>query len=235
MATRKTTKTTDKKKPVTRKTTVKVENPVTENTESRVSASRPRRLPKFRPARRFIVPIVIIAVIGVAIYLLLTKFVIAWVDKKPIFAIQYYSQLDQKYGSALKDQMVSEQLVEDEAANRHVSASEQEVNDQIKTIYDQEGGQANVEQILASQGLTPDEFKQQVKLQILINKMFGNNVTVTDDEVNKYIDDNKSQFPDVNDTVKSQVKDQLKSDKVRTAFQDWLQKALKDKSRVIRT
>lgn len=234
MATRRTTTRKTAKTPVKKTRTRKNETTVSEVISSQVNGSRIERLKKLAVAKKIIVPLVIVVIVGLVIYLAMTKLVIAWVDQRPIWWFQYYSDLNSKYGDNLKQQLISEQLIEDEAQNRHVSASQQEINSQLQTIISQEGGQSNLDSVLAQQGLSMDELKHQIKLQILVNKMFGQNVTVSDAEINQYIQDNKSQFPDVNDTIKGQVKDQLKQQKIINAFQAWLAQT-EQSNRIIKT
>lgn len=203
-------------------------------TQSRMEDKQLNKLKRLAAVRKFVLSLIVVLVVGLAIYLTMTRLVIAWVDRRPVWWFEYYSALSEKYGGSLKQQLINEQLVEDEARNRHVSASQQEVNSRLQAIVTQEGGQSNLDVILAQQGLSVDELKKQIMLQILVNKMFGQNVRVTGDEVNQYIQDNKSQFPDVNDTVRSQVRNQLEQQKVIEAFQAWLAQAEKS-NRVIRT
>jgi foldase protein PrsA len=159
---------------------------------------------------------------------------VAWVDGKPITIFSYYHALDQKYGKDTKDQMISEQLVTDEAAKRGVSVSQDEVNSQIKLLEDQASGSANLNDILAQQGLTRSDFEKQIKLQSLIKKMFDSEASVSSQDVDNYIQQNKSQLPDpVDDKTKQSITDQLKQQKLVQAFQTWLSGA-QNSNRVIK-
>ncbi len=178
--------------------------------------------------RRIIIPIVILAIL-IGLVLLAQKYlVIAWVDNKPITLFQYYQSMDSQYGSQTKDELIREQLILDEASKRKVAVSTQEIDAQIKKYQDQSQGIDNFNQALAAQGLTLESLKKQVKLQLLIQKMFGSSATVSDDEVTKYISDHKDQLPaDITDTVKQSVRDQLSQQKLVDAFQAWLATAEK--------
>lgn len=171
----------------------------------------------------------------VLVALLAAKFLtIAWVDNHPISWFEYYSTLNSKYGSDLKDQMISQQLVLDEANSRHTSVSDQDVNNEISTIKAQSGGDANFNQLLQQQGLTMPELQKQVKLQLLIQKMFSSEASVSADEVTKYISDNKDQYPNPDASTEAQVRQQLQQQKLVDVFRNWLTQAQASK-RVVKT
>jgi hypothetical protein len=173
-------------------------------------------------------------IIVALLLILLPHLAVAWVDGKPITIFSYYHALDQKYGKDTKDQMISEQLVTDEAAKRGVSVSQDEVNSQIKLLEDQASGSANLNDILAQQGLTRSDFEKQIKLQSLIKKMFDSEASVSSQDVDNYIQQNKSQLPDpVDDKTKQSITDQLKQQKLVQAFQTWLSGA-QNSNRVIK-
>lgn len=155
--------------------------------------------------------------------------IIAWVDKTPVTRIQMYLELEKKYGQDVKEQLIIETLVENEAVRRGVSINQAEVDNSLKKLEDQYGGKDKLNQILQVQNMTPDELKKQLRFQVLIEKMFSKDVSVSDDEVKKYISDNKEQFPEFTDDessesakVKSDIADQLKRQKVSQSFSTWL-------------
>ncbi len=151
---------------------------------------------------------------------------VAWVDNKPITRVELYKDLDQKYGKDMREQLIVQQLLEDEARNKDAVATNDEVNAQIKKIEDQQGGADRLKEVLQVQGINQDEFKKLVRLQILKEKIFGRGIDVSDDEVNKYVESNKQQFPEVTDKLKSDVKEQLRQQKINNNFNAWLKDTL---------
>lgn len=183
--------------------------------------------------RRLITMIAIAVGLGVLLFLAYRTLVLAWVDQTPVSRWSYYQQLDQKYGKELKDQLISEQLINNEAKKRNVSVDDGEINNEIKKIEDQQGGASQLAQILELQGMTMDELRKQVRFQVLIKKMFGQNINITDEQVNQYVEENKAQLGEVNDELKAQVKDQLQLQKVSQDFNAWLTEA-KSGNRVVK-
>ena len=190
--------------------------------------------------RRFVLPILGGLILLSLAYLANRYLVIAWVDNKPITKFELLSALDQKYGQDLREQLIVERLIESEAGKRGVTVSGQELNSQIKKIEDEQGGADKLNQILQLQGLSQSEFKKLVRLQIMREKMFGQGVTVSDDEVNRYIEQNKANLPGTNNDASSEaklkdnVREQLRQQKINASFSSWLRDNLKS-SRVQRS
>lgn len=177
--------------------------------------------------------VVSVLLVIVALVILIPHLVVAWVDKRPITAFDYYRTLDQKYGNDTKEQLISEKLVEDEASKRGIKADKTEIDSQIKKTEDQASGSANLDLALQQQGLTRSDFEKQVRLQILIKKMFQSEATVSSQEVDQYIEQNKDQLGEITDQSRISIEDQLKQQKLLSAFRAWLQQA-QQSNRVVR-
>jgi parvulin-like peptidyl-prolyl isomerase len=235
-----TKKTTPKR---TTKAATRVKEPKKEVILEEVTSAEINDTPKASPKRiskNIILPLLGLLIFAALVWLAARYLVIAWVDKKPITRIEYYQNLESRYGKDIKEQMIVEKLILDEAQNRGVSVSDQEVDTEINKFVAQQGGQEQLNQILQMQGLNMDQLKRLVRLQLLRQKMFGANIQVSDDELNKYITENKDALvatpgvePTLTEQEKQQIKEQLKQQKVNEAFQAWLDQALQS-SRVQR-
>jgi len=109
-----------------------------------------------------------------------------------------------------------------------------------KELETQQGGPEQLKQILEIQGMNMEDLKKQIEFQVMIEKMFGQDVQISDEEIKNYIKANKEQFADVIDpeaSISAETKDQvsslLKRQKTAKSFNDWLKDTLQS-SRVIR-
>lgn len=159
--------------------------------------------------------------------------VVAWVDKTPITRIELYRQLETRYGREMTDQIITETLIQNEAKERKVSVSDEDVNAEIKKLEDQQGGGDKLDQILSFQGISRDQLTKQIWYQLLIKKMFGEGVVVSDEEVNKYIEENQENLGEVDEKLRQAVKEQLLMQKIGQSFNTWLTEN-KNSSRVTR-
>lgn len=187
----------------------------------------------FKPTKRFWTVLVGILILGGLVFLFARYFVVAWVDKQPVTRFELYQKLDQRYGKDMTEQIVVEKLILNEAKMRGINVGNDQVQAEIAKIEQQQGGAEQFNQILEMQGISRSELNQIIRIQLLRDQMFGQNINITDQEVDQFISDNKDQFPQVDDALKTEVKDQLKQQKINSEFNNWLQSALQS-SRVVK-
>lgn len=180
--------------------------------------------------------------VGLLLLLLGKYMVVAWVDNKPVTRFEYYSVMDKKFGNETRENLIVEKLFMSEAAKRRVSVTNQEVSDEIKKIEERAGGADQLAQALQANGMSQEDLNQRIKLELLKQKMFGEGITVSDEELDKYIEENKQSLPTtITDNTSSEsarlkegLKEQLKQQKVDEDFNKWLSEVLKS-SRVVRS
>lgn len=185
----------------------------------------------------FVGGIIILAIFG-------GKFlVVAWVDKKPVTLFEMYNRLNTQYGKDMREQLIVEKLLAHEAQTKGVFVTDNEIQSEIKRVEEEQGGPDKLAQILELQGISKDDLNRLIKLNLLRQKLFGREVTTSEEEISKYMEENKTilqtQYPDseteatVAAKMKKDVSEQLKMQKVTANFNSWLQEALKS-SRVVR-
>jgi parvulin-like peptidyl-prolyl isomerase len=128
-------------------------------------------------------------------------------------------------GQKVLDNKVTETLIFQEAKNRKINPTDEEINAKIKDIEkDITSKGQNLDNLLKAQGQTRDDLKQQVKIQTIIEKMFDKDINVTEKEAKDYFEQNKASYgTDVTYESKAQeIKDGLKNQKLADKFQAWL-------------
>lgn len=218
-------KTTAKKAPA--KTAVKSTTPVTTietekpKTATTTTTTQPQTV---RLRKSYVALIIIIVLLGAALYYFRGLFVAAVVNGQPISRLEVVQQAEKQSGKQTLDTLVRDALIEQEAKKENVTVSDKEVNDEIATLQDnlKKQGQT-LDQVLATQGMSQDDLRRLIKLDKLVQKMVGKNVKVSDQEVNDYIAKNKDSLPNTDAaTMKKQVKAQLVQQKTNEAVQSWL-------------
>lgn len=181
------------------------------------------------------IPYFIAAGLGVAllVYFLSKFLVIAWVDNKPVTRISLYQNLEKRYGNDAREQLIVETLVGSEAQKRKVSVSNDELNAELLKTQEKYGGADQFNQLIQGQNVTLDEVKKQIRLQLLMNKMFGGSVNISDEEVDKYIQDNGEvlslEGKEATEVakIKADTKEELKQQKVNEEIGKWIDETLK--------
>lgn len=222
-----TRSTTPRKRAVT-KSTVSKTTPVTTVPKNRLTPFTASPV-KFR--RSSVITGVIVVAVILLLYIFRSVFVVATVNGQPISRLQLYQELEKQGGKQALSGIITETLITQEAAKEHVTVSDQEVNDQIKSIEQNLAKQGQkLDQVLTAQGMTQKQLTDQIKLQKLAEKMAAKNITVSDKEISDYIEQNKDNLPQGQDekTLRASVSDRLKQQKVNDKIQSWLQNLQKN-------
>jgi len=161
---------------------------------------------------------VIIIALAVLVYALKGLFIVATVDGSPISRLAVIQKLEKASGKNLLDSLIAEKLVRNEAKAKGIVVSDDEVNAEIKNIENQiTTGGSTLDEALASQGMSLNDLKTQIILKKELEKLIADKITVTDEEVAKYIKDNTISIPKGEEaTTTAQIKEGLKNQKLST-------------------
>lgn len=185
--------------------------------------------------------VIVLAVIGL-LFTASRFWVIAWVDNKPVTKFELYSVLESRDAGKTKEELIVNALVKSEGSKQRQSVSDGEVEAEIKKIEENQGGAEQLDQILSIRGLTREDFLKLVSQQLLIQKLFGKDVNITEEDVDKYIATEKASLdpkilasPESSEAARMRegVKEQLKWDKVNENYNNWLKENL-ESSRISR-
>ena len=158
----------------------------------------------------------------------------AVVNNKPIFRASVNSALQSRYGTQTLENMITEQLIEGEATKQKVTVSKEEIEAKEQEILASFGGNVTLEEVLSYQGMTKEDFDQQIKLQMQLTKIIGKDIAITDDEVTKYIADNPSTLIATDsDGMRKEAREAILTQKVSEQLQTWYAE-LKEKAKVYR-
>ncbi len=173
--------------------------------------------PKKMSPKTTIIILVIIVILALA-YIYKGLFIAATVNGSPISRLAIIQKLEKANGSSTLDSLITEKLIQDEARAKGVAVSDDEANAEIKKIEDQISAQGStLGAELATQGMSMDDFKKQVILRKEIGKLLGDKINVTDQEVEKYISDNKVTIPSGQEaTARGEIKSNLINQKLNT-------------------
>ena len=183
--------------------------------------------------RNLLVTFAIIIIILVGLFLR-NKLTVATVNGESIGKIQFLNELEKEDGKRVLENLVTQKLIDQEAKKRSIVISDQEVNAEVQKAKDslKQRGQ-NIEDVLAVRGLTLDKAKEQIKNNLILKKLLGDSATISDQEVNDYIEKNKDSIqPNTNiDEEKNNVRNQLEQQKFEQKAQELLKK-LQDQAKI---
>ena len=181
--------------------------------------------------RSYLIIIVVILVIVGLLFFFKNILIAANVNGKPISRLDIIKRLEKQGGKKELDTVISQMLIEQEAQKRKIVISSNDIDKQynlIKTNNESQG--KNLDQLLSTQGMTVNDLKTQIKLQLMLEKMLDKDIKVTDDEVNKFIEEQKASIPESMkpDEVKKIASNQLKQQKLNQKVQEFIQNLKKN-------
>jgi len=163
--------------------------------------------------------IAIIALIGFLAYRYKGLFIAATVNGTPISRRAVVKELESVSGKSALDSMITQKLINDEALKKGVTVTNEEVDAELKNVEAQVKAQGmTLDQALSAQGMTLNILKKQITTQKKLEKILGDQIQVTDDQITQYIKDNKVTIPKGQEaTYKEQIKSQIKQQSLSTA------------------
>lgn len=170
-------------------------------------------------------------ILGGLLYYFRGLFIAATINGEPVSRIALIQELEKQGGKQALNTLVTKTLVMQEARKKNVTVSKDEINAEMKKIEDNLKSQGqNLDQVLQIQGMTRPGLEEQIKLQKMVEKMVGKEITVSAKEVDDYIEKNKATFPEGTDIERERpkVQEQLKQQKLSERIQTWLEKLQKD-------
>lgn len=168
---------------------------------------------------------IIILILGGAFYFLRSYLIAATVNGKPISRLSVISELEKQGGAQVLDTLVSKELIAQEAAKKGITVSEDDINGEIGKLDESLKTQGQtMDQFLASQFMTMEDLHGRFETRLLIERLLTPDIAVGDDEVDKYVTDNKAILPTdlSDDELKAQVKEQLLQQKIADKFDTWI-------------
>lgn len=168
----------------------------------------------------------VVLILAMAGYLLKGEFIVASVNGQPIFRHTLIRELEKTSGKQTLESLIGKTLVFQEAKKKNVLVGDEEINQEVERISQQVESQGqNLDQLLAFQGLTKKDLEEQIRIQKTAEKLVGPSGEISDEEAEKYFEDNKNSFSQGTtfDQVKEQIKNQLRQEKISQEIQIWFE------------
>lgn len=191
----------------------------------------PDQLNKFKTSKTFY-----LVILALAILLLVTFkkswFVAALVNGMPITNLELQMSLNKQFKTQTLNQMINEKIILNEAVKNNALAKDEEVSKKISEIETSVGGAEALDGLLSQQGQTRDSIRQQIRLQLSIEKLYGKEATVSGEEVDQFVAQNSAQLQ-ATDSAKQreEAENLIKQQKLSQVFNQKFQE-LKEKAKI---
>jgi foldase protein PrsA len=192
-----------------------------ENTKNKTVA----KSEKTKHNKPVLVIIGLIILLFIFLYLFKGLFVAASVNGEKISRFAVISALEKQAGKQTLENMITKTLILQEAKKRNINIGNQEIDAEISKISKNiEAQGSTLDQALALQGMTRNQLKEEIKLQLLVQKMVSQNTNISDEEIDKFIEENKAQFPE--NTSEADLRKQAKAQLIQQRQSEDTQKLI---------
>lgn len=141
------------------------------------------------------------------------------VNNKPIWRWELEDRMLSRYGDQTMEEIINERLIRDELARRQIKISPVEIDAKQAELEQSLQGQITLQDALAQQGMTLEDLRNELELQLAVEKMTADVAGPTDEEVSAYLTQN-SEFMMATDegTMRQSAVDALTREKRNEAF-----------------
>jgi parvulin-like peptidyl-prolyl isomerase len=178
-----------------------------------------------RISKRAILTILTIVLVIMLGYNFRGLVIAATVNGHPISRWSVVSALEKASGKQALDSLIIQQVIADEVKKQGIVIAPADLTAAQKRIEDQVATQGQtLDSILASQGMSKEMFIKQITTQLQIEKLLGDKITVTPQDIDAYIATNKLKIPaEQLDAARKQIGEQLKNDKMSKEAQAYVE------------
>lgn len=120
--------------------------------------------------------------------------VVAEVNGAKITKTDLYDRMVAENGTKVVDDLIREKLVDQEAAKQNITVTPAEIDKEINKIKERIGGEVAFQEALAQNNITLAQLRDYQSFRIKVTKILKKDITVKDDELKTFFEENKAQF-----------------------------------------
>ncbi len=180
---------------------------------------------------QYLIKVAILAIVLGALYYFRGQFIVATVNNRPISRIALVKELETQAGKRTLDSLIINALVLQEGKKQGIVLTDEQIAIEIEAISQNLSAQGqSLEVALAAQGMTRQGLEKQILIQKTAEGIVKDNIEITDEEVDQYIEENKEYIPtDMSEEeVINSSKQQLEQQKMNTEIQTLIEKLQKE-------
>jgi foldase protein PrsA len=119
---------------------------------------------------------------------------VATINGKAISKQEFYKALEEQNGSQILGELILKSLVEQQARREGVNVSSEELDEEVASVQQRFQSEYEFQLALMQYGMTFEQFKEETRYSLLLEKLRTNDIIVTDKEVQDYYEANKESY-----------------------------------------
>lgn len=160
-------------------------------------------------------------IVGLVLVVLVKKdlLIAATVNSTPITTLELFSEMNKQYRDQTLTQMINEKIILGEIRKNNIVVTEEEIDGKMAELEQSVGGPQVLDSLLAQQNQSRGILRKQLKVQLGIERLYANEATVSAQEVDAFIAENKALLESSDSAKqKEEAENILKQQKVSQIF-----------------
>jgi len=183
---------------------------------------------------KYIVALAVILLLSGLLWKNKALVVAATVNGQPVPRWELENRLIARYGSQTLDEIVNEALIRQAGQKNGATITQKEIDNKIAEVEKSLNGKVSLADALSQQGMTMAEFRGQIELQLILDKLAANSIVVSDKEVADYVASNSATLTATDPASQSaEAKNILVSQKKNAAYRQ-LFNDLKTQAKIVK-
>ena len=214
-----------KTKTVSRKKTATAKSTAVSTSKSKFTVADLRKNVADPKNRKAIVVAAVVILLAIAAYFGKGLVIAAVVNGQPVSRLSIIKELEKQNGKATLEAAITRVLINQEAAKKKVTVTSKDIDaEAAKLKKDFEAQGQNLDQFLATQGWSNERFREEIRIQLLVTKLLGDQVKVSDKEFNDFLAKNPDILTPEEDqnSAKAMLRTQLEQQKLGQKYQEWI-------------
>ena len=174
-------------------------------------------------SKRLLIVVLVLILILALVYFSRRYLIAVTVNDKFISRLAVLNKLEKQGGKKILETMITQVLIQQEAEKRKIIVNQKDIDGEMKKIEANVSSQGStLDQALQTQGMTKNDLTEEIKIQLMLQKMAGNDIKISDKEIDDFINANKNQQGFDKEIPKEQVAAQLKQQKLQQKIQSFV-------------
>lgn len=145
--------------------------------------------------------------------------IVATVNGKPVWRPVLEQKMVNQVGQKALDEIINEQILTDEMAKRNIIVTDKDIEAKIAEIQKTLPSGTKLQDALTAQGMNFGDFRNQIKLQLGVEKMLSD-VKISDKDIKDFIEQNKQYLTATDEaSIREQAIKSLQGTKRNEEFQ----------------
>ena len=141
---------------------------------------------------------------------------------------QLNEALQKQYGTEVLEQLMANEVIKQEAEKKKLTISEKDLNEEYEIYANYYGGEDQLLESLKTYNMEKQDILNDIEIYLLTVKVMEQSITLTDEEVQAYYDENKANYLSDEDDqlpfdkVKEEVRQDLLKERIDSEYDAWL-------------